>query len=80
MEVCRLTLGLPEVRQCVCNHHEGEGQEMSEPDDNRPAMRDDVIYAVFVLLIAIILCNVTDSCNRRLEINKLREDLQQQRR
>jgi hypothetical protein len=48
-------------------------------DDNRPAMRDDIIYAVFAIIIALMLCNATDSCSRRIQIDKLREDLQQRK-
>jgi hypothetical protein len=50
-----------------------------KPDNNQPATRDDIIYAVAVIIIAMMLCNATDSCSRRLQINKLREDLRQQR-
>ena len=47
----------------------GETEEkMSGPTD-RPATRDDVIYAVFVIIIALMLCNASDSCSRRLQIN-----------
>jgi hypothetical protein len=54
------------------------GAQVSDPDnDNRPATRDDIIYAVAVVIIALMLCSATDTCSRRLQINKLREDLQQ---
>lgn len=49
-------------------------------DDNRPATRDDVIYAVMVIIVALMLCSASDTYSRRLQINKLREDLQQQQR
>ncbi len=45
--------------------------------DNRPATRDDVIYAVAVVIIAMMLCSITDTCSRRLQIDKLREGIQQ---
>lgn len=51
---------------------------MSESND-RPATRDDVIIAVLVIITALLLCSSLDNCNRRLQINKLREDLQQTR-
>ena len=51
---------------------------MTQPDDgNRPATRNDVLYAVLVLILVIVTCGTYDSCTRRLQINKLREDLQQ---
>lgn len=53
-----------------------EAVTMSE-DNDRPATRDDVIYAVAVIIMALMLCSATDTCSRRLQINKLREDLQQ---
>lgn len=46
-------------------------------DDNRPATRDDIIYAVAVIIMVMMLCSASDTCSRRLQINKLREDLQQ---
>lgn len=49
-------------------------------DDDRPATRDDVIYAVAVIIIAMMLCSATDTCSRRLQINKLREQLESERR
>lgn len=52
---------------------------MSDDNGNRPAMRDDIIYAVIVIIVAMSLCSNVDSCSRRLQINKLREDLQRQR-
>ena len=50
-------------------------KEVSEED--RPATRDDIIYAAAVIIMALMLCSATDTCSRRLQINKLREDLQQ---
>lgn len=44
-------------------------------DSDRPATRDDIIYAVVVVIIAMMLCSASDSCSRRLQINKLREEL-----
>jgi hypothetical protein len=48
-----------------------------DEDNDRPATRDDIIYAVCVIIIAMMLCSTSDTCSRRLQINKLREDLQQ---
>lgn len=47
----------------------------NDRDDDRPATRGDVIYAVAVIITAMMLCSTTDTCSRRLQINKLREDI-----
>ena len=49
---------------------------MSDDNDNKPATRDDVIYAVAVIIAMMMLCSATDTCDRRLQINKLREEIQ----
>lgn len=52
---------------------------MSRQDNgDRPATRDDVIYAVMVLIMVMMLCSASDSCGRRLQINKLHEDLRRE--
>lgn len=48
--------------------------------DNRPATRGDLIIAVGVLIFVLTMCSSTDSCNRRLQIDKLRKDLQGEQR
>lgn len=48
---------------------------MSDAND-KPATQGDVIFAVCVIIVAMMFCSVTDSCSRRLQINKLREDIQ----
>lgn len=48
-------------------------------DDDRPATRNDVIYAVAVIIMMMMFCSASDSCSRRLQINKLREELQQRK-
>lgn len=54
---------------------------MSKSDNtNRPATRDDIIYAVFILIMMMMLCSNVDNCSRRLQINKLREDLKLEQR
>jgi hypothetical protein len=50
---------------------------MSERDDDRPATRNDLIYVVFILTIAMMLLSTVDSCSHRIQLDKLREDLRQ---